>query len=364
MDQLILARRLRQDLEKAADRAEDPHTTTEKARQLILEMTPKINQLVSLTEAVRGNYTLDTDDSYYEEHNAWAQEDRQEHNKQYKNARSILRDQLRRMANPTKKWPRRTEVAMMSSTAHGSASHSIGDLSMGSHIGNAAGPSNAQGNDSVETDDRKPAAIPKPITEAIANIKRKLQKQKNLMRRDPNKDSNNSRQSSKSSASKKRRSEERETHDGEPLPDVATSANLPPTRTSSRKKTKIASTSPKEKGSAKKVGKKVTSSKVGKTVQPDLVRSGDAAVSPQTSSASQKSNTKTASPKSSSSRNKLVLGPKKCHNCKNNKTKWVKCQYLLPTGSKCGKYYCDECLKKDYGQSGKKKRENNDDSWQ
>ena len=41
-------------------------------------------------------------------------------------------------------------------------------------------------------------------------------------------------------------------------------------------------------------------------------------------------------------------GPKKCHNCKLWQPSFLKCQYILETGCRCGKYYCFLCLEKDY----------------
>ena len=360
MGQLDLARRLRRDLEKAANRAEDPNTTTEKARQMIIDMTPTVNQLVSLTEAIRGNYTLDTEEDYHEEYNAWAQDDRYERDRQRKSSRSILRDQLRRMANPSKKWPKRTEVKVSQSTASGGSlagsGQSVSHVAFGS-----------------KRDDQKDATKPRPITEAIANMKRKLEKDRTMVKRDASRSRDASRQHSRSSSSSKKRRSEREEREprvsSEPRPDIATSMICPPSRTSSRKKPKHSSEQKAK--SASSSAKKTLGTKVGK-VRPDSVVSESITVSSKqsgTSTSSRKSVAKassspTTAAKSSSSRHKTALGPKKCHNCKKSITKWVKCQYLLPTGSKCGKYYCDDCLTKDYGQNGKKIREDVDDSWQ
>ena len=103
-------------------------------------------------------------------------------------------------------------------------------------------------------------------------------------------------------------------------------------------------------------------------VQPDTVASdrGARKASTTTDSASKRTGgTKSSVPSATtiSKKQKAAQGPKKCHHCKESKMDWAKCQYMLPTGSKCGKYYCGDCLKNDYSQPVPK-FDPDDASWQ
>jgi hypothetical protein len=49
-----------------------------------------------------------------------------------------------------------------------------------------------------------------------------------------------------------------------------------------------------------------------------------------------------------SRRSRRVKGPKKCHNCKTFQPNYLKCQFFMATGCKCGKHYCIACMSRDY----------------
>jgi hypothetical protein len=60
-------------------------------------------------------------------------------------------------------------------------------------------------------------------------------------------------------------------------------------------------------------------------------------------------------------RSRRSMGPKKCHNCKTYQPNYLKCQYLLATGCKCGKHYCMDCLESEYKKAFDA---HNTDAWQ
>lgn len=106
--QLQLARRLRAQMEQAADQAEAAGSVQE-ARSIIVSNTRHINELVSLTEAVRGGYTLD---SYQED---WGfQQAEQEQARQVEVARIQIRNQLRSMHQQRSRDAASRDAAMRS----------------------------------------------------------------------------------------------------------------------------------------------------------------------------------------------------------------------------------------------------------
>ena len=106
LKQLELARALRLQLEEAAASASETNTVLETARQLILSNVPAINRLVSLTEAVRGNYIPEN----YDEYIVWTEHERTERQRKLQSATATLKSQCERMADPTKEWPPRIQV--------------------------------------------------------------------------------------------------------------------------------------------------------------------------------------------------------------------------------------------------------------
>eukprot|EP00521_Asterionellopsis_glacialis_P012516 CAMPEP_0195297948 /NCGR_PEP_ID=MMETSP0707-20130614/22448_1 /TAXON_ID=33640 /ORGANISM="Asterionellopsis glacialis, Strain CCMP134" /LENGTH=273 /DNA_ID=CAMNT_0040359889 /DNA_START=3 /DNA_END=821 /DNA_ORIENTATION=+ len=93
-EQLRCARRLRGVMENAAERAE-VSGSQQQAKQILISNTPHIKELVSLTEAVRGGYTLDS----YREENLRAQQQEQEDRQRAKDASATLHSHLQAMAN-------------------------------------------------------------------------------------------------------------------------------------------------------------------------------------------------------------------------------------------------------------------------
>ena len=91
-EQLCLARKLRAILEQAADKAEK--LSPREARTLLLQHTADISTLACLTEAVRGNYTLNSYDYYTQR----AQQTQQARQQDVDRAKSVLDVHLDTMA--------------------------------------------------------------------------------------------------------------------------------------------------------------------------------------------------------------------------------------------------------------------------
>jgi hypothetical protein len=62
-----------------------------------------------------------------------------------------------------------------------------------------------------------------------------------------------------------------------------------------------------------------------------------------------------------SRRSRRAKGPKKCHNCKTFQPNYLKCQFFMATGCKCGKHYCIGCMSTDYSDDFDM---DNTDEWQ
>lgn len=91
LEQLKLARKLRATLEHAADQAEQ--LSQNEARSLLLQHAPDISVLASLTEAVKGKYTLESYDYY----NRKAQQQQQNRQEEIKRARAVLNQHVETM---------------------------------------------------------------------------------------------------------------------------------------------------------------------------------------------------------------------------------------------------------------------------
>jgi hypothetical protein len=92
LEQLSLARKLRAKLEHAADRAE--RSLQGQARNLLLQHTDDISTLACLTEAVKGNYVLDSYDYYIRK----ARQEIETQRERVEQARAILDEQSESMA--------------------------------------------------------------------------------------------------------------------------------------------------------------------------------------------------------------------------------------------------------------------------
>jgi len=93
-EQLRCARRLRAVMENAAKRAEDSGSQ-QQAKQIMISNAPHMEELVSLTEAVRGGYTLDS----YREENWRAQQQEQVDRQRANDASATLHSHLQAMAD-------------------------------------------------------------------------------------------------------------------------------------------------------------------------------------------------------------------------------------------------------------------------
>jgi len=106
MEQLRLARRLRGVMEGAADQAEAAASNGESLkdrRSIFMQHTDSIHQLVALTEAVQGRYTLDN----YHQHIEWSRQQSEEETRELQQARSVIRNHVRAMSTSE---PRRAPV--------------------------------------------------------------------------------------------------------------------------------------------------------------------------------------------------------------------------------------------------------------
>ena len=102
-NQLFRARRLRAIIEDAATRAdalpEDAPSSYAEAIGILQTTAPYINELVVLTEALRGNYTLE--DEQYEELNDWIKVNSEMRDAQFKREQRIIRRELREFGRET-----------------------------------------------------------------------------------------------------------------------------------------------------------------------------------------------------------------------------------------------------------------------
>lgn len=100
-DQLLRARQLRAQLEEAATLADalpfNSQSSYPKAMSILQSSLPQINQLVRLTEAIRGKHTINNP-SDYDEWNEWAKKRNVAEVDQRKREQRILRRQLRDFA--------------------------------------------------------------------------------------------------------------------------------------------------------------------------------------------------------------------------------------------------------------------------
>ncbi|KAL9182262.1 hypothetical protein ACHAXT_012914 [Thalassiosira profunda] len=100
-DQLQRARSLRASLEEAADRADalpnDSPASCPTAMAILQESLPQMNELVRLTEALRGNQPIG-DPAEYDEWNEWTAKKNEEEGARGKRERQVLRRQLREFA--------------------------------------------------------------------------------------------------------------------------------------------------------------------------------------------------------------------------------------------------------------------------
>jgi hypothetical protein len=298
-----------------------------------LQHKQQMNQLISLTEAVRSNTTRD---DLYQEFNKSEQVDSQRRERELSIAKAILANQIERMANSNIEWPQRVcldkkrpeppppplplpveaEIrAMEASTRTRMALH--------------------------EEDDRKPAAKPKPKPPQVpvpqsqpAKEKEKKKKKKKRPRHSIEPDPYDDRHTTTTTTT-------RSGYSGAPVA-VAAEARVPDTNYSA---TEFAIPSPRR--------------KKRRLEQPALASPPTepyAARVPSPSEAARQSGSM------ANRRRKQLSGSKTCHSCKNLKVVYLKCCYFLFTGSRCGKYYCAECLSADYGQDVTE--EEKDNEWQ
>jgi hypothetical protein len=368
LEQLKVARQLRESLETAALQAERVATTTEQVRTMIVQQTPIMNTLVSLTEAVRGNYTLwrDTPEeveeegtnttlpnsitstAYHGEYNDWVQEDRRQRQHKLESAKAILRDQLQRLADPTRSWPKRTTVVLPTTKPpnnHSRDKSSKHPTSSGAALTSSKKRSKQDVKDSDDEEEEEEDNDRKPAAKSSSSDRSSKEKSSRSKRRDRKRDRSSS---SRQDQWKKRRRHNDEDDDNdwqdgrdeEPRPDMALSFE----------------TSPSAHAASRNTYKHRPDDD---SIRPDGVASSDVSNYPskkqqhhQPSHQERHERPKAAplKPAPTSYKYKPMPAPKRCHNCKSYKTKFLKCQYMLPTGNKCGKYYCSECLEREYEQ--------------
>lgn len=119
--QLRLARQLRVTMENAADKAEQ---STETPRQILMHLVTTINELVSLTEAVQGSYTLDD----YHEYTRLLQQEENVATKEMTRARDILVRQLEALTRDRHPTPARRQPPPRvadHSTSHRSSAYAV-----------------------------------------------------------------------------------------------------------------------------------------------------------------------------------------------------------------------------------------------
>lgn len=256
-EQLSLARRLRATLEDAANKAEN--ASPEEARALLIQSTPDISILACLTDAVKGNYTLDSYDCHAQ-HARRRQQDRQE--KVDRASAAILDEHLDNMAQEQIEAIEAENVA------------------------------------------RKPPPLPATATAAVAEKPKPPPKR---------------RQTAKKSKAKK----------------AAGSRAKAPRANITRIPTHA-------------LFAKVQSSRAVATAKP-------AYPEPLEKPPKRAATTK---------RGRRLAESRQCHDCKSSTTYYRCCQYWLPDGRQCGKFFCARCLEGKYGPPRQDWDSMTDEDWQ
>jgi hypothetical protein len=325
LQQQHLAKRLRQQLEHTNDQI-NAMTSSKEIRNLILQQTRFTNQLIALTEAIRGNYVLDD----YDEYNTILDEQQKKREVALNNAKKTLKNHMRQMAHPEVQWPLLTQVEGPQTPRKAPTNNY--------HVNNIAAAADA---------DKSSHRLKDPLGQAsVSNV---IDLDSSIHYSGPTAGKQNTKKPPPSGPTAESQNTKNPQHSG-------------PTA---------------EKQKTKKSQPVLESGATGDGINHGLlvprqpVRSDDASANlknPKVPSRKRKQPLSTVTDEVSSympsevpsstplpthhvHKQKSQPLPKKCHSCKSKSLDVLKCRYILPTGTKCGKYYCQDCLLRDYKDS-------------
>lgn len=322
-----------------------------------------MNQLVRLTEALRGNYTLE-DSNEYDVWSEWAERQNELEDAQSKREQRAIRQQLRdfsREQNPG------LQVEDELEAMHDSLIAKPKEV-------DAQVEQDATEEDPEEEDFGAQFYAQRKVVGATRASASKTQIQEEIdvapdveeniysPGLDSNAESDDDdfdgdefrakRRRRKSSNQRKKRTKEKSS--AQPAPSVAhKSAKRNAPTSDDIRDTSIASEAEKDHSKKAKVEKSMPTEDEKPAARKSPPESNEVATTSQTaerqSSPAAKSATATAARKPSSAPKSLKTRPlKKCHDCKKQSNKYRNCNYWKLSGNKCGKAFCTNCLSSKY----------------
>lgn len=351
-EQLRRARRLRASIERAANIAEslplDSPSSFPEAISLLQSSLHDINQLVRLTETLRGNYSLD-DENEYDEWSAWAKRQNELEDEKMMREQRILRQQLRdfsREKNPNLELNDELEAM------HDSLIEKPKKL--------AAGGVFIQDDDDSEQDDlsrfktqRKSAAASTGRAAALGAREANHDPSKPACaqyhnRRSVEKDGAST-QRGKCQGSRKRKTKNNDFQD---------LANSQLASSNSRDNNDVgAENNQKKKAKTNNLGDHGEDQKpiAAKKPSPDKNQNATSSKPGSVESPAPSPSSNAPAPANVANapigrrKNALKVRPsKKCHHCKEQTTKYRNCNYWKLSGTKCPKAFCIDCLSSHY----------------
>jgi hypothetical protein len=396
LTQLALAHELRQTMENAANAANQEGSTVEQATTSLLDQTSQMHQLTALTQAVQRQQVQES----YDEYDKLAKDDRQIRNKKLDEAKAILRDQCERLADPKKERPRRIPIieheqehahvhAPPAEQPHVSVPHvpqeamktaavslhppprPLGGNERGSSVGSKkpAPPSTTSSPPTTTTTTVAPGLSPSPIPgQALESatdnfeVSRRPQKKNRLSlpTKRPAKPvfESPSPPATATTTPTYTKMKSKEIN----KPNNNNNLTIPPPEAAIHPDATHSLSPPVATAGSGSKSKKRKSSSPRRHSEPNYTAAVAAAAANSPTSITTGESNADARPDATGSalptaprlhlsrRTKRRDGPKKCHNCKTMQTEYLKCNYFLVTGNRCGKYYCSACLKDDYGE--------------
>lgn len=369
LEQLTLAGQFRNTMENTAKTANQEGSTVEQVTRSLSDQTSQMHQLTALTQAVQRQQVQES----YDDYDKWAKDDRQLRDKKIEAAKAILRDQCERLADPKKERPSRipiiehappaeepqVPVANVPEEAMKPAAVTLFPTPQqvcvderGSLFGSkkSAPPTTTPPPPPVRTVAPPPSpprrqALERP-TEIFEGYKPQKKSRLSLPMTRPTKP---------------------EIESPPPRATATTTPNFTKTKSHKKKKpSQVAIPSPEAirpdntpsystPVSTASTSKKRKSSPPQRFLEPNYTAAANSPASIATDADARPDSIisgvlTTHAPRPRSRRQQRRDGPKKCHNCKTMQTEYLKCNYFLVTGHRCGKFYCSACLKDDYGE--------------
>ena len=331
--QLKIARRLRAVMEQASREAQG--ASLAEKRKILIQHKGAINELVALTQAVRGNYTLDSYHTYSAMYEKKEKLRRQEFVAAVEVIRSHLRDWTKERdpnfidgedhVNEIDK----NDAQLESSQCPASTNCVNDDKSQNELISLDQEFENHQMTSIKETNKTRAAQLNYDIRRSKSSTSQRRKKSK-LEPKKPSKVEN----SSFKSSNKKKLTKGPATV--KKISQISGRAINPTTKlTAYEEEKRIVS---RKKRSMK--GKKKSVPKGYTTINNDE-RKPVEAKNKNTSSSLSKAKSGRAHIKKTS---KAKILPRKCHYCKNLCSEYLRCHFFFVNGNKCGKIFCKECM--------------------